>query len=552
MKHLELFLLGAPRLIYNGAPTEISLHKGLALLIYLAATRQAYTRDALATLLWPENDQSSARANLRRTLYRINQDIGDNVLVASLDRIEIDPEVGVELDVNRFQEHVNACLLHDGYAENLSPDCRERLAEAVKLYSQDFLTGFTLPDAPAFDEWQFFEAEGLRQALMKVLMQLIIAYRAGGEYNTAIHYARRLVSLDPLRESSHSLLIELYGLSGQQAAALRQFKELVRILKKELDLSPQPGTFELYEKIRHGIELPSSNNINIPFSPETRYALSGGVHIAYQVLGNGPIDLVFVSGFISHLEQIWEEPELARFFKQLTSFCRLILFDKRGIGLSDRVGYPPSLENTVQDILNVMEAAGSRRAILMGVSEGGPVSLLIAADYPEKVLGLTVYGSMAKWVKSSDYPWALTPEQHNKWLSLLTENWGKALDLEIFAPSRVGDKAFQQWWARLLRTASSPGEVKAVLESMRDIDVRSILPGIRIPVLILHRTGDRAIRVEGGRFLARQIPGARYIELPGEDHWWWIGDSDPILREIERFVNHISLKDAFLDVRNDA
>jgi DNA-binding SARP family transcriptional activator/pimeloyl-ACP methyl ester carboxylesterase len=534
MSRLELILFGAPRLIYNGNPVEISLHKALALLIYLAVTRQAHTRDALSALLWPENDQSSARANLRRTLYRINQDIGDDVLNTSADLIEINLDMQVELDIETFKEHVKGCLAP---TENLSIQWLERLANAADLYTQDFLAGFTLPDAPAFDEWQFFEAEGLRQTLTKLLLALAAAYQAQGNFDAAVPYARRLVSLDALRENYHHLLIQLYAQSGQQAAALRQYKELERMLKKELGIPPQPETMELYEKVRRGIELPASN-VSIPYYPETRYAKSGDVHIAYQVLGQGPVDLVFVSGFISHVEQVWEEPGLARFFKQLASFSRLILFDKRGIGLSDRVGYPPSLENTMQDILAVMDAAGSNRTYLLGVSEGGPASLLTATRYPERVAGLIVYGSMAKWVKSPDYPYALTSEQHDQWMNLLMENWGKALNIEMFAPSRVKDKEFQQWWARSLRTASSPGEVKKVLEAMRDIDVRSILTDVHIPTLVLHRTGDRAIRVEGGRSLAGQIPGARYVELPGEDHWWWVGDSRAILKEIGDFIKN--------------
>ncbi len=539
MKRLEMYLLGAPRLVYNGDPVEISLHKALALLTYLAVTRQAHTRDALAALLWPENDQSSARANLRRTLYRINQDLGGEILDAGPDRVGLRPDIHVELDLERFQGQVQDCLLPGAQAGTLPLECRQRLMKAVEIYSQDFLAGFTLPDAPAFDEWQFFIAEGLRQSLLKALLELAVSYQAGGEFAAALPHARRLVSLDPLSESSQTLLIQLYAAAGQGPAALRQYKELERILDKELGTAPQPETVEMVEKIRRGLPAAAPVKSN-PLMPETHYAGSGDVHIAYQVLGQGPPDLVLIGGFISHLEQFWEEPGLARFLKRLASFSRLILFDKRGMGLSDRVGYPPSMENTREDILAVLDQVGSRRAILLGVSEGGPASLLTAASHPQRAAGLILYGSGAKWVRSSDYPWALSAEQYDRWLSLLMENWGKALNLELFAPSRVKDKDFQQWWARSLRIASSPGEVKAVLESMRDIDVRSLLPEIRLPVLILHRTGDRAIRVEGGRYLAEKIPQARFIELPGDDHFWWAGDSEAILREVEAFIKRLS------------
>jgi len=218
----------------------------------------------------------------------------------------------------------------------------------------------------------------------------------------------------------------------------------------------------------------------------------------------------------------------------------LILFDKRGVGLSDRVGYSPTLEDTMDDLLAVMHAAGARRPVLLGVSEGGPNGILFAATYPDRLAALILYGAAARFTRAPDYPWALTGEQFDRWLDQLVAGWGGPVSLEYFAPTRAGDRHFQEWWARMLRLGSSPGSVKAVLEIERDIDVRPILPAIQVPTLILHRTGDRLTRVEGARYLAQCIPGATFVELAGNDHWWWVGETDSLLGEISTFLAQIS------------
>ncbi len=536
MALLKLFLFGQPRLERAGTTVEISLHKALALLAYLAVNKQVYSRDALATLFWPESDASTARASLRRTLYALNKTIGETVLAINAETVGLDPRANLWLDVDAFSDSVRECASPTGPSELIS-ECVSRLEQATVLYADDFLVGFTLSDSPAFDEWQFFEAERLRRELARVLILLVQTHQTRGGFDQAIQYARRWLALDSLHEPAHRQLMQLYAWSGQQAAALRQYQQCVKTLQDELGASPQPETTELYESIRLGQS--TAPPVKPRARPETRYVQSGEVHIAYQVLGDGPVDLVFVSGFVSDLEQFWDEPGLARFFRRLASFSRLILFDKRGMGLSDRVGYPPTLENTMDDILAVMNAVGSARAVLMGVSEGGTNSALFAATYPERLAGLILYGAAAKQTKTPDYPWPPTREQYDKWLRQVVDNWGKPLSLEMFAPSRAKDEKLAQWWAKSLRLASSPGEIKAILQVMRDIDVRVALPAVRAPTLVLHRVGDRTIRVGNGRYVASQIPGAKYIELAGDDHFWWVGDADSILNPIETFLKEL-------------
>ncbi|HEV2029926.1 MAG TPA: adenylate/guanylate cyclase domain-containing protein [Candidatus Dormibacteraeota bacterium] len=275
-----------------------------------------------------------------------------------------------------------------------------------------------------------------------------------------------------------------------------------------------------------------------PTRPTTRYAKSDDYSIGYQVVGDAPLDLVYVPGFVSHVEEAWEDPDFAHFLTRLASFSRLILFDKRGTGLSDRVpvNMLPTLEQRMDDVRAVMDAVGSERAALFGVSEGGPMSMLFATTYPERATALVLYGTYAKRVSDADYPWAPTEAGHREFIATIEREWGGPAHLESWAPSVADDARFKEWWGKYLRLGASPAAARAVLEMTMQIDVRSILPAIRIPTLILHRSGDRRIDVGGSRYLAAQIPDARYVELPGIDHLPWVGDADAIVDEIEEFL----------------
>ncbi len=271
--------------------------------------------------------------------------------------------------------------------------------------------------------------------------------------------------------------------------------------------------------------------------PRTQYAKSGDVHIAYQVIGHGPVDLVFVPGFVSHLEYDWEHPLPARFFHRLSTFSRLIRFDKRGTGLSDRVVEVPSLEQRMDDVRTVMDAVGSQRAALFGISEGGPMSVLFAATYPERTTALVLYGSYARRSWAPDHPFGWTEEQWSTALEKLERDWGTPQwGIETWTPSLAHDDGYRQYRANYLRLAASPGAAVAVWRMNKDIDVRQVLPAIRVPTLILHRAGDRLTKVEQARYLAERIAGAKLIELPGIDHSPWVGDTDAVLSEIEEFL----------------
>jgi pimeloyl-ACP methyl ester carboxylesterase len=275
--------------------------------------------------------------------------------------------------------------------------------------------------------------------------------------------------------------------------------------------------------------------------PETQYARSGDLNIAYQVTGDGPLDLVYVPGWVSNVELMWEEPAMAHFLERLASFSRLILFDKRGTGLSDRVSNDrlPTLEQRMDDVRAVLEAVGSERAALFGHSEGGNMCVLFAATYPERTAALVTLGCFARRRDpDDDYPWAPTAENREETVGDVERNWGhlRPEDVEYYAPSHVGDEQFVRNLERYLRRAASPGAAAALLRMNSYIDVRDVLPTIQVPTLVLHRVGDHDVNVAEGRYLASKIPGAKFVELPGDDHWISAGDVDAIADEIEEFV----------------
>ena len=273
--------------------------------------------------------------------------------------------------------------------------------------------------------------------------------------------------------------------------------------------------------------------------PKTRYAKSGEVNIAYQVVGEGPRDLVFVPGWVSNIEVFWEEPSVVRFLERLASFARLILFDKRGTGLSDRVADMPALEVRMDDVRAVMDAVGSREAAVFGYSEGGQMCALFAATHRVRTSALIMHGSYARLLAAADYPWGRSPELMDERIETYLREWGGPVGIDVRAPTMAGDPRFCDWWARLLRHGASPAAAAGLLRMNCDIDIRDVLASIQVPTLILHPRGDQTVDVHAGRLLAGRIPGARYVELPGKDHLPFCDDADAVLDEIEEFLTGV-------------
>jgi len=274
-------------------------------------------------------------------------------------------------------------------------------------------------------------------------------------------------------------------------------------------------------------------------TPETRYAKSGDVHIAYQVVGEGPIDLVFVPGLFSNVEHQWEEPGFAHFLQRLASFSRLIVVDARGTGLSDRAPELPPMEEQMDDVLAVLDSVGSSSVAFFGLSQAGPMAILFAASHPERTRALVLYATYATPRKKKDYPWGRSGEWLEDYERQIDQQWGSGLFLSQVAPSQVEDESFRRWWGKLERLSFGPGNALAYFRMNTQIDVRSILPTIRVPTLVLQRREDVYRDAGHARYLASHIPGARLVELSGVDHLPYVGDSDAIIEEVQEFLTGV-------------
>jgi len=302
---------------------------------------------------------------------------------------------------------------------------------------------------------------------------------------------------------------------------------------------PKRGYRFVAEMIEGEISGPVSGQGEPAGLSPVHFARCGDLHIAWRSLGDGAPDILFVPGFVSHLDLRYRIDMVSSFDVELSKFGRLISFDKRGVGLSDRIGYPPDVEQTVDDMVAVLDAAGSKKTVLLGVSESGPATALFATRYPERTRAVIMYGAFARGTRSADHPWGLSPRGYDAWLDQMIADWGGPASLEYFAPSMADDDEFREGWARYLRASAPPGSIRAILKVLRDIDVRDVLPRIKAPTLVLHRRGDRIARAGAGEDMAARIPGAQFQLLEGDDHWWFLGDRQSVLDAIGNFIHEL-------------
>jgi len=273
-----------------------------------------------------------------------------------------------------------------------------------------------------------------------------------------------------------------------------------------------------------------------PVVPETRYARAGDVHIAYQVVGNGPVDLVYVPPQLQQVEHLWAEPRIAAFFERLARFSRLILLDRRGTGLSDPISSTTTLEDQMEDVTAVLDAVGSERAALFAQSDGAAMAMLYAATHPDRTRALVLYAGMARVTGAPGYEWPGTRAEREQRISEIFAHWGEGARFDLIAPSAADDVSLKRWFAQLERLSASPGALRLLFDISGETDVRSVLPSITAPTLVLHRRDDQVIDVRHSQYLAEHIPGARYVELEGRDNLLVVGDSERVLAEVERFL----------------
>jgi pimeloyl-ACP methyl ester carboxylesterase/DNA-binding SARP family transcriptional activator len=473
------------------------------------------------------------------------------ILVTRAPGYELRVEAG-QLDLHRFEHAVGEARA--AARAGLPRQAADGLREALALWR-----GPALADL-GFEDFLRADIARLEELRLAALEDRIDADLALGRQADLPAELKSLVGRHPLRERLRAQsMLALYR-SGRQAEALEVYHDARRALTDELGIEPGRELQELQRAIlRHDPALdtrgegepatarfagrghePAYRRAEAAGSgtapePETRYAVSGDVRVAYQVVGDGPRDLVLVPGLTSHLELAWEYPPYERFVRRLAMFARVILFDKRGAGLSDPIGDAETLEERMDDIRAVMDAAGSQRADLFGWSDGAVIATVFGASRPDRVSALVLYGSCARTTAADGYPWGLVRETQ-PWLQEAdAELWGMGLSLSAVAPSRFEDKAFVRWWGRFERQSMSPKIMRATVRLNTEVDIRAVLPSVRVPTLVLHRTSD-VLPVEGARWLAGQIPGAHFVELPGDDHWPWLSDPDELIDEVEEFL----------------
>ena len=510
------------------------------LAILLVHANQVVSSDRLVEQLWPGHPAGRATDSLQVRLSELRKALR---AAGEADRLVTRPPgyllrvLPGELDTQRFEQ-----LAAEGNAALAAGDAAtavERLDLALGLWRGPALADFDMvPSARA-------EAGRLEEQRLAALESRADALLACGRHRDLIAELETLTAAHPLRERFWcQRMLALYR-AGRQADALRAYQELRDVLVAELAIEPGPELRELYTRILRqdpALEglVPERAASGPDAVPQTRYVqTSDGIHIAFQVIGEGERDMVFVPGLMSHLELIWEDHETADFYQRLAGMGRLILFDKRDTGLSDRAAGTMSLEERMEDVRAVMQAAGSSRAVLFGYSEGAPMSILFAATYPERVTALILASASARWFPASGYPCGQgSQEMYDALRDIAAHRWGQGASIEWYLPSRARSARARQLLGRFERMAVNPSAFLRLTQMIHDIDVRAVLPAIHVPTLVIQRLGDRITPPCHGRYLAAHIAGARYFEQPGDHSLRFAasGDNDALCAEIADFL----------------
>jgi DNA-binding SARP family transcriptional activator/pimeloyl-ACP methyl ester carboxylesterase len=539
---MDFRLLGPLEVLDGRARLQIAAGKQRALLaLLLLNANRTMSREQIVDALWGENVPESAPKMVQIQVSQLRKALPEPRLHTRPPGYQL--EVGDdELDLTRFERSVadgrQALAQHD------PARARELLSYALALWRGQALAEFSEPFARQ-------ENARLEELRITALEWRIEADLALGHHRDLVSELEAVIAEYSLRERLRSQhMLALYR-SGRHAEALASYQTFRRTLADDLGIEPPASLRELERLMLRQdptLEPPSHPTRAAAPAPEEHgdvgYARSGDIRIAYQIVGEGPLDLVLVHGWVCAFQAGWENPKLAGFYRRLASMGRLILFDKRGTGLSDRVSSErlPDLETRMDDVRAVMDAVGSERAVILGISEGGAMSTLFAATHPQRTLALVLMGAFARTMQAPDYPIGLSESdfrtrlaatEEDEWASAVTKEW-----LARVGPEILRDRAAVRWYTSYVLRGASPAANKAIRLMNAAIDIRDVLPTISVPTLMLYRS-DEYFR-EGARFMGSQIPGAEVVELPGTDHVPWEGDRELLLDEIERFLSGVS------------
>lgn len=524
---LELRVFGVPVTVVQGRETRLPLKRAVALLAYLAFNKGPVPRAHLAAMLWPDADEARGRTRLRRLVYTIEDAVGGRLLSSDNDCLALVAQT-VEIDALRFAHFARRAVATATFDENTLLEARQWVVRARRPLMQGIAFGSEI-----FDDWLKATSIEHEHLLGRLLERLIDALGRRSEFALALDLAEVLVALDVYREPSYVLLMQLHALQGHSAGVEATYARCAELLRAEFGIRPGPHTERAYLRMTEDLKRLSSNRVE---RPSVRFAEGGFGAVAYTTLGAGEQTLVIAPGFVCHIEIALEHAPLRAFVEALADRFQVIMFDRRGVGLSERLRATSTPAAMAADIAAILEHAGVQRAWLFGSSEGGLGAMRLAVDHPDRVQGLCLFGSLARGSAAPDYPWALPASAYDVWLQRLIAGWGGPVGIETFAPSEKDDPALRAWWARIVRHAASPGGLETILGGLRDADMRADLDRIVVPTLVMHRRGDRAVRFEAGEHLAQKIPGAVWHPLEGDDHFWWCGDSAPVIQAILKFA----------------
>jgi DNA-binding SARP family transcriptional activator/pimeloyl-ACP methyl ester carboxylesterase len=498
------------------------------LTLLLLDVRRVVSTERIVDELWGEDAPESARKMVQIHVSSLRKVLPAGLLRTWPAGYSLDVEPAAT-DLGRFEQM--AAEGRSALAAGAPDAAAATLRSALALWRGPALEEFAEP----FAVRERARLESLRLAALEDRIEADLA--CGGHADLTAELDA-LVVRHPERERLRGQhMLALYR-AGRQTEALASYQAAWHHLDEQLGIQPSRDLRVLQERIlaQDPALAAGSPAAAPPAAPvpdrSVRYAVNGDVSLAYQVFGHGPAEIVLVTGWVLPMELFWDEPGFAAFLDRLGASARVLVWDKRGTGLSDRV-WPsslPTLEDRMGDLRAVMDAAGFTRPAIVGLSEGAHLAVLLAATHPERVRALGLYGAWARSRRSPDYPWGATREEDDKLIALVREHWGDAAYLlRYWAPESQHDAALRSWWARALRLGATPTAAVIWLRMLEELDLRAVLPSIRVPTVVVHRRGDIVIPVGNGRYLGEAIAGARYVELPGSDHLWWLGDRDAIL-----------------------
>jgi pimeloyl-ACP methyl ester carboxylesterase/DNA-binding SARP family transcriptional activator len=531
-RRVDIQCKGYPVVHVDGQPVALKLKRGLALLVYLVELGRKVPRSQLADTLWPDAPPDTARARLRRLCHEVNGVLGLDLLVGDADTLWLEAvDGGVRSDVALVRHSAQQLLATPNDARS-----RESLEHLLASDSHRVLDGFTL-DADVFSAWLDVRRSEQERLVVRALSRAAEHLCAAGQPALAAEAAARLIAIDALADLGHAVLLTARSQLGDAAGVEAAYFACADVLRNELGIRPSAHIESAYEDARAQLTvLPEQRTARPSLSPPIRFADTADGTVAYLELGGGDTTLVILFGLWSHLEVAWEEPRIRGILDRLARSFRVVLVDRRGTGLSDRIDQQQSTRAGVEDIDAVRRALGVDQVWLLGNSVGGAIAIEYASVFPTRVQGLMLYASGARGTWAPDYPWALTEQQQEKWLHELQSSWGHATSLAQFSPSMVDDQAARDWWARMLRQSASKNGIPALLRALGGMDVRARLPALQVPTLVLQRKGDVIVREGAARYLASHIPRAQLVLLEGADHSLWYGDTAAALDEMERFV----------------